>query len=241
MDASALVKRIDDLLPQTQCGQCGYEGCRPYARAIAGGEEDINRCPPGGESGIKALAEVTGEAPKPLDESRGVHHEPPLVAVIDEPACIGCTRCIQACPVDAIVGAAKRMHTVIEEECTGCELCLPPCPVDCIDLVPAPARARENASQQRARAHHARRRYEARNRRLREKEQQAAERRRAHSAGAHQDAGDADDQAVIAAAVARARSRRGGRPSGRANGISKAIERARAQRRAAHGDPREQG
>ena len=135
VEGDPLVDRIDALLPQTQCGQCGYPGCRPYAEAMAGGEEDINRCPPGGETTIIALADLLGKEPKPLDPEAG-EEKPKAVAVIDEQVCIGCTLCIQACPVDAILGAAKQMHTVIADECTGCELCLPPCPVECIDMVP---------------------------------------------------------------------------------------------------------
>jgi electron transport complex protein RnfB len=134
-DDDSVVERINAILPQTQCAQCDYPGCRPYAEAIARGEADINQCPPGGEAGVRALADLLGREAKPLDESRG-ETRPPTVAVIDEGRCIGCKLCIQACPVDAIVGAPKLMHTVIAEECTGCELCLPPCPVDCIDLVP---------------------------------------------------------------------------------------------------------
>lgn len=130
-----MVERIDRLLPQTQCGQCGFPGCKPYARAIAAGEADINQCPPGGEAGVRALAELLGREAKPLNPDNGVE-KPPVVALIIEADCIGCTKCIQACPVDAIVGAPKRMHTVIADLCTGCELCLPPCPVDCIALVP---------------------------------------------------------------------------------------------------------
>lgn len=130
-----MVERIDALLPQTQCAQCGYPGCRPYAEAIARGEADINQCPPGGEAGVRALAELLGREPKPLNPENGAE-KPPMVALIVEDDCIGCTKCIQACPVDAIVGAPKRMHTVIADLCTGCELCLPPCPVDCIVLVP---------------------------------------------------------------------------------------------------------
>ncbi len=133
-DDDPVVERIDRLLPQTQCGQCGYPGCRPYAEAIAGGDADINQCPPGGESTIAALADLLGRQAKPLNPDNGTT-EAPRVALIDEDTCIGCTLCIQACPVDAIVGAAKQMHTVIAAECTGCDLCLPPCPVDCIDMV----------------------------------------------------------------------------------------------------------
>ncbi len=128
-----LVEKIDAVLPQTQCGQCGYPGCKPYAEAIAKGEADINLCPPGGDEGIQRLAELLGVEPKPLGE--GLEPKPKAVAVIDEQTCIGCTLCIQACPVDAIVGAAKQMHVIVADQCTGCELCLPPCPVDCIHMV----------------------------------------------------------------------------------------------------------
>jgi len=129
-----LARRIDALLPQTQCTKCGYEGCRPYAEAIAAGDADIDQCPPGGEEGVARLARLLGREAKPLNPANGAYR-PPQVAVIDEATCIGCTKCIQACPVDAIVGASKLMHTVIASWCTGCELCLPPCPVDCIALV----------------------------------------------------------------------------------------------------------
>ena len=127
--------RIEAVLPQTQCGQCGYPGCRPYAEAIAAGAADINQCPPGGEAGVRALAELLGREPKPLNPDNG-SEKPKLLAFIREDECIGCTKCIQACPVDAIIGAPKLMHTVVADLCTGCELCLPPCPVDCIDLEP---------------------------------------------------------------------------------------------------------
>lgn len=136
VEGNPLAEKIDAILPQTQCGQCGFVGCHPYAEAMASGEADINRCPPGGEPVIKALAELLGVEPKPLDAEAGETSEVPLVAIIDENTCIGCTLCIQACPVDAIVGAAKHMHTIIANECTGCKLCLPPCPVDCIAMVP---------------------------------------------------------------------------------------------------------
>lgn len=136
VQSNPVVDQIDALLPQTQCGQCTYPGCRPYAEAIAKDEADINQCPPGGEATIIALADLLGRDPKPLNEENGEHTEKTVV-YIDENVCIGCTLCIQACPVDAILGAAKQMHTVIADECTGCDLCIPPCPVDCIHIIPA--------------------------------------------------------------------------------------------------------
>ena len=133
VQSDPLVEQIDDILPQTQCGQCGYPGCRPYAEAIANGD-DINKCPPGGDSTIRKLADLMGVEAKPLHAAQTVAIK--RVAYIREDECIGCTRCIQACPVDAIVGASKLMHTVIVDECTGCDLCVEPCPVDCIDMLP---------------------------------------------------------------------------------------------------------
>ena len=128
---------LDAVLPQTQCGQCTYPGCRPYAEAMSKGEADINQCPPGGEATIQSLADILGVEVKPLSEEHAENAAEELrVAKIIEADCIGCTLCIQACPVDAIVGASKQMHTVITAECTGCDLCVPPCPVDCIDMVP---------------------------------------------------------------------------------------------------------
>ncbi|MCU0923804.1 MAG: electron transport complex subunit RsxB [Burkholderiaceae bacterium] len=135
--AEALAQRVDALdalLPQTQCTRCGFPDCRAYAQAMAEGEADINRCPPGGAEGIARLARLTGRPVLKLDPERGVE-SPRRVAVIDEDWCIGCTLCIKACPVDCIVGASKQMHTVIDEQCTGCDLCLPACPVDCISMV----------------------------------------------------------------------------------------------------------
>lgn len=134
VEVDPVVERINQLLPQTQCGQCGYPGCRPYAKAIAAGEAEINQCPPGGAAGIQALADLLGKEVLQLNPENG-QEKPRRVALIDEQTCIGCTLCIQACPVDAILGTAKLMHTVIESECTGCDLCLPPCPVDCIEMV----------------------------------------------------------------------------------------------------------
>lgn len=137
MNTQALIQKIDAILPQTQCTRCGYDACLPYAQAIALDNEAINRCPPGGDAGIKALAEITQQPIQALDPECGAH-TPPTIAFIDEEHCIGCTLCIQACPVDAIVGANKKMHTVLNERCTGCDLCLAPCPVDCITMIPGP-------------------------------------------------------------------------------------------------------
>jgi len=151
-----LATRIDALLPQTQCTRCGFDGCRPYAEAIAEGRAGIDQCPPGGDEGVVKLAALLGRAAKPLNPEFG-EYAPPTVAVIDEETCIGCAKCIQACPVDAIVGASKRMHTVIASWCTGCELCIPPCPVDCIAMVDTPAFPEAGLSRER---------HEARARRL---------------------------------------------------------------------------
>lgn len=134
----SLADRIDALLPQTQCTRCGFADCRAYAEALAAGETTPDRCPPGGDEGAAKLAALVGKGPSTVDRACG-EPGPPMVAVIDEPACIGCVKCILACPVDAIVGGPKKIHTVIAAWCTGCELCLPPCPVDCIRMEPAPA------------------------------------------------------------------------------------------------------
>jgi len=135
--APDMTARIDALLPQTQCTRCGYSGCKPYAAAIAGGEAEINQCPPGGKATIEALAQLLERPVLALNPVNGVE-TPPRVAWIDEARCIGCARCLAPCPVDAIVGAQKYMHTVLVDRCTGCELCLPPCPVDCIEMRAAP-------------------------------------------------------------------------------------------------------
>jgi len=143
-----LAQRIDALLPQTQCTKCGYDGCRPYAEAIARGEADIDQCPPGGDQGVARLAALLARAAKPLNPANGAYRAP-QVAVIDEAVCIGCTKCIQACPVDAISGASKLMHTVIASWCTGCELCIPPCPVDCIVMADSAALPHADLSRER--------------------------------------------------------------------------------------------
>ena len=170
-----LASQIDSLLPQTQCTRCGYPACLPYAEAIASGEADINQCPPGGQAGVDALAALLGRESKPLDATYGIE-APPTVARIDEDVCIGCTKCIQACPVDAIVGAAKRMHTIISAECTGCELCIPPCPVDCIAMIVTSTQPLEREKVL-DRAVPARQRFETRNRRLARKDDERAARR----------------------------------------------------------------
>ncbi len=170
-----LVTQIDLLLPQTQCTRCGYPACRPYAEAIASGEADINQCPPGGQAGVDALAALLGRESRLLDPDFGIETVS-TVALIDEDVCIGCTKCIQACPVDAIVGAAKRMHTIITAECTGCELCIPPCPVDCIAMVVTSTQPLER-EEILDRAALAKRRFEERNQRLARKDSKRSSRR----------------------------------------------------------------
>lgn len=135
VEGDPIVEQLDNLLPQTQCGQCGYPGCRPYAQQIAEGDE-INKCPPGGQATVDAIANLLGVDAPTLDAGDADNAEVTRVAYIREDECIGCTKCIQACPMDAILGAAKQMHTVIAAECTGCDLCVEPCPVDCIDMLP---------------------------------------------------------------------------------------------------------
>jgi electron transport complex protein RnfB len=203
----ALVERIDALLPQTQCRRCGYDGCRPYARALEQGAAAINQCPPGGEETVDALAALLGVPVLPLDPARG-RHRALVVARIDEAACIGCTLCIAACPVDAIVGAAKLMHTVLADRCTGCELCVPPCPVDCIALLPA------DRTWTRADAELARKRYAARAAR-RERSTAGRVASPPTSDSSRDDAARAQRQAAIAAALARARARRRARSPSR--------------------------
>lgn len=203
IDFRTFADAIDALLPQTQCRKCSYAGCRPYAEAIADGRADINQCPPGGDETASEIAALLGIAPKTLDPAFGVHAA--AVAVIDESVCIGCRLCIDACPVDAIVGAAKLMHTVIAAECTGCELCVPPCPVNCIrmegDREALAGEAKRNA------ALRARRRFDARNARF--LHERAA--REVRLASARADAHDARKRETIQRALARARARLGQR------------------------------
>jgi electron transport complex protein RnfB len=202
--ATALVERIDALLPQTQCRRCGYAGCRPYADAMAQGAAAINRCPPGGEETVVALSALLRVPMLPLDPACG-ESGPLVVAHIDETACIGCTLCIAACPVDAIVGAAKLMHTVIADRCTGCELCAAPCPVDCIWLLPA------GRAWTRADADLARWRFEEHEQRVEKKPAKRDARDTTTELAAREDAARAQRRAAIGAALARARARRAAR------------------------------
>ncbi|SFL21470.1 electron transport complex subunit RsxB [Pseudomonas sp. NFACC46-3] len=214
----SLIQRIDALLPQTQCGKCGHPGCKPYAEGIAQGEP-INKCPPGGRETIAALAELMKIPVLELDTSRGV--APAQIAFIREAECIGCTKCIQACPVDAIVGAAKLMHTVLIDECTGCDLCVAPCPVDCIEMRPLPtanvlpivgglAFSTEEQQARTAKRNHARRRFEQRNARLRREEEQRQAERLARTKRAAQAQAQTQDPALdpVQAALERVRAQK---------------------------------
>ena len=208
-----LITQIDAILPQTQCGQCSYAGCKPYAVAIAEHAADINQCPPGGEAGIHALATLLKVPYKPLNPVHG-EYKPKALAQIDEAVCIGCTLCIQACPVDAILGASKQMHTVISSECTGCELCVAPCPVDCIVMIPTTAATPEQSLNA---ANIARNRFEVRLARL--ASEQSAQTNKAPSTEVassemclqktvKSDAVKSAKQAAIAAAMARAKAQK---------------------------------
>ena len=207
-----LADQIEDLLPQTQCTKCGYASCRAYAEAIANGVAEINQCPPGGAEGIARLAHLLGKSPLPLNPENGVER-PLYVAVIDELRCIACTLCIQACPVDAIVGAARKTHTVLPEFCTGCDLCLPPCPVDCIEMVNVSGDKTGWQAWSQKQADVARERYDQHAARLKEKKE-AREARLAARAKRMRDASEQADvtdqnpkKALVQAAMARARKK----------------------------------
>lgn len=192
---------IDALLPQTQCTKCGYPGCLPYAEAIAAGLAEINQCPPGGDAGIRKLSTLLGRPHIPLNPANGIE-APRRVALIDETSCIGCTLCIQACPVDAIIGGAKHMHTVIADHCTGCDLCVPPCPVDCIAMVPVKG---TDAAWTDTLANAARERHAHRQRRL----QRIAARPSSRSTDASPPAlNESDRQTLVRASIERARAAR---------------------------------
>jgi Na+-translocating ferredoxin:NAD+ oxidoreductase subunit B len=209
MSAEFLVQSIDAVLPQTQCQRCGYADCYAYAQALAEHSADLNQCPPGGDETITALARLLRCEPKPLNPAHG-QHAPRAVAVIDETVCIGCTRCILACPVDAILGATKLMHSVIAEECTGCELCIPPCPVDCIVMMPA---ARDNAATKQMRAESGRRRHHFRAQRLARDRAERSQRQTLRNSPATSAQPELDARRLaILAAVERARVKR--KPSG---------------------------
>jgi len=226
--SKTLADRIEDLLPQTQCTTCGYPACRPYAEAIAAGNASYNQCPPGGAEGIARIAELLGKPVIPINPVHGLERERP-VAVIDESACIGCTLCIQACPVDAIVGAAKQMHTVIASLCTGCDLCVPPCPVDCIDMQAATPGRTGWAAWSQADADAARARHDARTSRL-QREKQENDARLAAKALAKLAEVDASNAQTDAERAEKERKRAI---------IQAAIERSRQQKEAAQAVPPE--
>ncbi|WP_186308691.1 electron transport complex subunit RsxB [Paraburkholderia sp. BCC1885] len=198
-DSRTLAERIEDLLPQTQCTKCGYAACRPYAEAVAAGTANYNQCPPGGAEGVARLAALLGKPVIPLNPENGVERPRPL-AVIDESLCIGCTLCMQACPVDAILGAPKQMHTVIEALCTGCDLCVAPCPVDCIAMLPVTGAATGWEAWTAAQANAARAHHDRREARL-ARERNAAEARVAARRAANSSSGMAHESAATAIAT----------------------------------------
>jgi electron transport complex protein RnfB len=213
----SLVEQLNNALPQTQCTRCGYPDCQRYAQAIAQGDADINQCPPGGTEGVERLALLTGKPVIPLNPDNGLEG-PRTIAIIDEAWCIGCTLCIAVCPTDAIVGANKRMHTVIENYCTGCELCIPACPVDCISLEPIDVNVSGWASWPQSLADLARQRYEIRSARLQREALEHDQRLQAkaiqkladlpaHTKGTEQAAEVNRKRAIIEAALAKAKAR----------------------------------
>jgi len=217
----SLVEQLNNALPQTQCTRCGYPNCQRYAEAITQGEADINQCPPGGIEGVERLAALTGLAVKPLNPDNGLEG-PRTIAIIDEAWCIGCTLCIAACPTDAIVGANKRMHTVVEAYCTGCELCIPACPVDCISLEPIDINLSGWASWPQELADLARQRYDARSARLKREAIEHDERLQAkavkkladlptHTKGTEHAPEVDRKRAIIEAALAKAKARQAGK------------------------------
>lgn len=220
-----LAERIDAILPQTQCRLCGFPGCRPYAEAIASGAADINQCPPGGADGVRRIAVLLGIEPKPLNTAHG-EPKPRSLAIIDERLCIGCTLCIQACPVDAIIGAPKQMHTVLAAACTGCELCVAPCPVDCITMQPIAERVEDRERKRRRREKEAadasRKRYAFHLFRLeREKQEKVAKRAMAATPIAGENSASTDRKlAAVQAAIERARAKQ----------VAAAIAEARKER-----------
>ena len=213
----SLVEQINNALPQTQCTRCGYPDCQRYAEAIVQGEADINQCPPGGIEGVERLAALTGKPALPLNPENGLEG-PRTIAIIDEAWCIGCTLCIGVCPTDAIVGANKRMHTVVESYCTGCELCIPACPVDCISLEPIDINLSGWASWPQELADLARQRYDARTTRLKREAVERDERLAAkavqkladlpaHTKGTEHAPEVDRKRAIIEAALAKAKAR----------------------------------
>jgi electron transport complex protein RnfB len=218
----SLVEQLNNALPQTQCTRCGYPDCQRYAQAIAQGEADINQCPPGGTEGVERLAKLTGKPLTPLNPDNGLEG-PRTIAIIDEAWCIGCTLCIAVCPTDAIVGANKRMHTVIENYCTGCELCIPACPVDCISLEPIDVNVSGWASWPQSLADLARQRYELRSARLQREAIEHDQRLQAkaiqkladlpaHTKGTEQAVEVDRKRAIIEAALAKAKARQTPKP-----------------------------
>ena len=234
------VDAVDALLPQTQCGRCGYDACRPYAQALARGDADVNRCPPGGEATIAALARILGRPVKALDPACGAAG-PRETAIIDESACIGCTVCIRACPVDAIIGARRWMHAVLESECTGCGLCIEPCPVDCISMVPARTGPATPEGWLAERAPLARQRFERRRRRESALESAPHRRERAGRIDAIESlrARSVEQRrADIAAAVARVEARKAERGARDAAAVPPAKQAREPGCRPRHGEDR---